>query len=117
MSNPAPVKRPRHLMDPDNPRRPSSGGMSLTQVQKWVLSSLAVTTILHLAVGLIVAAVAVEDGRTDAQVGLLVISGAFGVLAVAAGIAIHGRRLLTPWLLLGLIPAVVGIPLVFPGTL
>jgi hypothetical protein len=91
--------------------------MSLTQVQKWVLSSLAVTTILHLAAGLIVAAVAVDDSRIDARVGLLVIAGAFGVLAVAAGIAIHGRRLLTPWLLLGTIPAVVGIPLVFPGVL
>lgn len=117
MTTPAPVKRPRHLMDPDNPRRPSSGGMSLTQVQKWVMSSLAVTTILHLAVGLILAAAVVDEARTDARVGLLVIAGAFGVLAVVAGLAIHGRRLVSPWLLLGLLLPLAGIPFVFPGAL
>ena len=39
------------------------------------------------------------------------IAGAFGVLAVAAGLAIHKRPLLTPWLLLGLLPALVGLVL------
>jgi hypothetical protein len=41
-----------------------------------------------------------------------VIGGAFGVVAVAVGIAIHGRKVLTPWLLLGCVPLVVGLVLV-----
>ncbi|RYP85494.1 hypothetical protein EKO23_12070 [Nocardioides guangzhouensis] len=113
MSEPAPVKRRRHLMDPANPRRSSPGGMSLTQVQKWVMSTLAVTTILHLVVGLVVAAAVVDEDRLDAQVGLLIIAGAFGVLSVAAARAIHQKPLLTPWLALGAVPALVGIPFVF----
>jgi uncharacterized membrane protein len=113
MTDPPPIPRRRHLMDPDAPRRAQSGSMSLSQVQKWVMSSLAVTTILHLVVGLIVAAAVVGDDRLDAQVGLLLIAGAFGVLSIAAALAIHQRPLLSPWLALGLVPAAIGIPFVF----
>ena len=113
MSEQPPVKRRRHLMDPAAPRPAPSGSMSLSQVQKWVMSSLAVTTILHLAVGLIIAAAVVDDDRMDARVGLLVIAGCFGVLSVVAALAIHQKPLLSPWLLLGLVPAVVGIAFVF----
>src|SRR4051812_43029590 len=49
-------RRPRHLMDPNNLQRPQPGGMSLTRVQQWVLSALALTTVLHLSAGLVVAA-------------------------------------------------------------
>lgn len=110
-------KRPRHLMDPDNPRReirrPSdSGPMHLEPVQKWVLSALAFTTIIHLAGGLVIAAFYVDDSRTDAQIGLNVLAAAFGVIAVAVARAIHQKRLLSPWLLLGLLPGIVGLILV-----
>ena len=57
--------------------------MHLEPVQKWVLSILAATTIVHLAGGLVIAAMYVDDDRTDAQVGLNVLAGAFGVIAVA----------------------------------
>ncbi len=100
-----PRRRARHLMDPDNPVR-RSDPMSLSQVQKWILSILAVTTILHLAAGFAVAAV-VED-KQSSQVGLLVISAITGVMALFAGFAIHGRRLLSWWLLAGLVPAAAG---------
>ena len=103
-------------MDPDAPRRPSSSAAaqrSLTRVQRWVMSTLAVTTILHLAVGLIIAAAVVDDDRMDARVGLLIIAGCFGVLSVVAALAIHQKPLLSPWLLLGVVPAVVGIAFVF----
>ena len=105
--------RRRHLMDPDNPRPAQRGSMSLSSVQKWVMSSLAMTTILHLVVGLIVAAAVVEDDRLDAEIGLLLIAGAFGVLGIAAALAIHQRSLLSPWLALGLIPAAIGSYFVF----
>jgi len=104
----------RHLLDPNNlPQRTASQSMSLTQVQRWVLSVLAATTILHLAAGLVVAAAFVERDRLDARIGLLVIAGCFGVLAVAAGRAIHQKSLLSPWLLLGWLPAAIGAYVVF----
>jgi hypothetical protein len=83
--------------------------MSLSQVQKWVMSVLAVTTIEHLSAGLVVAAYFLSTGRPGARLGLLVIAGIVGMLAVAAGFLIHGRRPLSPWLLAGLVPALVGV--------
>jgi hypothetical protein len=85
--------------------------MSLGTVQKWVLSTLAATTILHLSVGFVVAA-AVSD-RLDAKIGLLLIGAAFGVIAFVAALLIHQHRVLSPWLLLGLVPCAVGAFLIF----
>jgi hypothetical protein len=105
-------------MDPDNPRREvvrntGSGTMSLEPVQRWVLSVLAATTIAHLAAGLVIAAIYIDDDRIDARIGLNIVAAAFGVLAVLAFRAIHQQRLLSPWLLLGLIPLVGGLWLTF----
>ncbi len=86
--------------------------MSLTSVQRWVMSVLAVTTIGHLAVGIVVGAAYVGDERAGADVGLLVIAGVLGVLGVAAGFLIHERSPFTPWLLVGTLPALVGAVLV-----
>lgn len=104
-----------HLLDLDAPRRvvkdPEKDARDLARVQRWVMSTLAVTTITHLVVGLVVAAVFL-DGPTGSRVGLSVIAGIFGAMAVAAGRAIHGKRLLSAWLLLGLVPAAAGLWLV-----
>jgi len=105
-------------MDPDNPRREvvsntGSGTLALEPVQKWVLSVLAATTIAHLSVGLVIAAMYVDDHRTDARIGLNVVAAAFGVLAVMAFRAIHQKSLLSVWLLLGLVPGVIGLWLTF----
>lgn len=101
-------------MDPANPVRPVNDH-ALTRVQRWVMSTLAVSTILHLAVGLIVAALHLPADATASRVGLTVIAGVFGALAVAAGLAIHRRSPLSPWLLLGAVPTAVGLVLVLPG--
>lgn len=101
----------RHLMTPGSPRQRNHEPMSIGRVQRWVLSTLAATTILHLSIGLVVAA-AFSD-RTDAQVGLLVIGAAFGVIAMVAALLIHQRSPLSPWLLLGLLPSLVGSWFVF----
>jgi hypothetical protein len=109
---PEATQRPRkHLMVPGEPAPHRPDAMSLGRVQKWVLSTLAVSTIFHLAAGLVVAALYVDT--LDAQIGLLAISGAFGMIAIAVGVLIHQRSPLTPWLALGLIPPAVGAFLVF----
>ena len=104
--------RPRkHLMVPGEPPRQRADAISLSRVQRWVISTLAVSTIFHLAAGLVLAAMYVDT--LDAQIGLLAISGAFGVIAMAVGVLIHQKSPLTPWLALGLVPPAIGVLLVF----
>ena len=115
MTEPAPPRR-RHLMDPNAPRPVrdhESENKSLTRVQRRVMSALVVTTLFHLVMGLIIAALFIDDPRPGAQVGLCLIAGAFGVIAVAVAFVIHGRKPLTPWLLVGLIPSAIGIYLIY----
>lgn len=106
-----------HLLDMNAPRRivedPEKDARDLARVQKWVMSVLAVTTVLHLVVGLVVAAVMLDDSPDSSRIGLNVIAGIFGAIAVATGLAIHGRKILSPWLLLGLVPTAVGLWLTF----
>ena len=108
-----PVRRPRHLLDPNDLHRShrtsQSSTESLTNVQRWVMSVLAATTILHFAGGLVVAAVFMDESRLGARIGLIVIAAFIGMLAIATGRLIHAKSPLTPWLLLGLIPAAVGL--------
>ncbi len=96
----------KHLMTPGQPRPQQRQSMSLTNVQRWVMSSLVAITILHLSAGLVLAAY-VND-RPGGKVGLLIISAAFGVLAFEAAVLIHRRGPLSWWLLLGLVPPLVG---------
>lgn len=104
-----------HLLDMNAPRRvvadPEKDARDLARVQRWVMSTLAVTTILHLVVGLVVAAVMLDDAPDSSKIGLNVIAGIFGAIAVATGLAIHGRRILSPWLLLGVVPTAIGLVL------
>lgn len=113
MSQPPAPRVRRHLIDPANPRRPAPRAMGIGQVQKWVLSILAVTTILHLAAGLVVAAVFLDEARTDGRVGLNVIAALIGVGAVAAFRGIHQWSILSPWLAVGLLPGAVGLWVTF----
>ena len=102
-------KRPRHLMDPNNPIRPVND-KSLTNVQRWIMSVLVVFTIAHLAVGIVVAAVMVDT--RSAQIGLSIIAGLFGLLGVVAGQLIHRHDPRNAWLLVGVLPTAVGLFLV-----
>lgn len=105
-----PVRVAKHLMTPGQPRVVRES-MSIGTVQKWVLSALAATTIMHMAGGLVLAAAFLDS--TGKQVAMLVIATAFGVLAVVAALLIHQVRVLSPWLLLGLLPTVVGVYFIF----
>lgn len=110
MDSPEPTrKRPRHLMDPANPQRPSVDSPEITRVRQWVLSVLVATTILHLSAGLAVAGVLTNGSRPGAGVGLCVLSAICGVGAVLAARLIHQRRPVSWWLLCGLVPSLVGL--------
>ena len=101
----------KHLMTPGQPRPQQRYNTSLTSVQRWVMSTLVATTILHLSVGVVVAAY--FSDRLDSQIGLLVISALFGLIAFGAALLIHKRSPLSWWLLPGLVPALVGAYLLF----
>ncbi|MDO9456273.1 hypothetical protein [Nocardioides sp.] len=104
-------RRAKHLIDPTAPRKQTSPDdlARLERVQRTVMSVLVGTTIFHLSVGLVIAAVVIDDSERVAQVGLCLLGGAFGVVAIAAAFAIHRRALVSPWLLLGFVPTFVGL--------
>lgn len=107
-----PPRRARHLMDPHAPRPQrdhAAEQKNLTRVQRWVMSVLAVTTVLHMSGALVLFAVTLDDPQPGARVGLCVLAGAFGVIAVALARVIHGRSAVTPWLLLGTLPTLLGL--------
>lgn len=97
---PRPPRRPRHLIDPADLGKPRRSAAelraereSLNRVRRWVASILIVTTILHLAAGLAIAAWLLPGHRPGARIGLLIIAGFFAAVAVASGIRLaQGRR-------------------------
>lgn len=102
--------RRKHLMDPAAPPAPPDPAdlERLQRVQRIVISALVFTTVLHLAVGLVVAADHVAADRIDAQVALILLGTVAMVLGVAATLAILRRPVLSPWLATGLLTAVLG---------
>lgn len=115
MTEPPPPRR-RHLIDPNAPRPVrdhAAETRSVSRVQRWVVSVLVVTTIFHLVMGLIIAALLLDEPRPGARVGLCLIAGAFGMIALAVAFVIHNKSPFTPWLLVGAIPSAVGIFLVY----
>jgi hypothetical protein len=95
-------------MVPGQPRPRSRRSTSITTVQRWVMSSLAFITIEHLAGGIVLAAILLAGSRPGAQAGLLTVASGFGAVAVAAVLLIHQKRLLSPWLVLAVLPWAVG---------
>jgi hypothetical protein len=80
--------------------------VQIERVQRWVMSSLALTTALIFAGGLVVLAGAAD--RAGAKPGLLVIAAVVGLMAMVGVRALNEARLLSPWLLVGVLPAAVG---------
>ena len=69
------------------------------------MSALVLTVCAVFATGLAILSGTVD--RAGARPGLLFISGIVGLMAMAGMRAINLKRILTPWLLLGLLPAVL----------
>ncbi len=101
----------KHLMTSGQPRPQRRDSMSIGSVQRWVMSVLITTTILHLSAGVVVAAY--FSDKVVSQVGLLVISALFGLIAFEAALLIHKHRPVSWWLLPGLLPALAGAYLIF----
>ena len=97
-------------MDPANPVR-QVNDRSLTQVQRWVMSALAVVTILHLSVGMVIGAWFIDESADLSRFGLCVIGGLFGIVAAAVGRLIHQKPIASAWLALGFLPGLLGIVL------
>lgn len=101
-------------MDPAHPVRQVNDA-HFTQVQRWVVSVLAVTTIGHLSVGLVIGALFLDVDAPVSRFGVCVIGGLFGVVAAGVGRLIHQKPIPSPWLAVGFLPGVVGIGLVLAG--
>ncbi len=115
---PTTTPRARHLMDPNAPRKRATPEdlERLARVQRWVMSVLVSTTIFHLSVGLVIGAAFIDDSERVAQVGLCILGGAFGVIAVLAAFAIHKKAITAARvaiaLAIGSIPTLVGLYLI-----
>jgi hypothetical protein len=79
--------------------------VQVERVQRWVMSALLLTVCTLFATGMAILSGTVD--RPGARPGLLLISGVVGLMAMAGMRAINVKRILTPWLLLGLLPAVI----------
>ena len=80
--------------------------MEVERVQRWVMSALLLTVMLIFAGGL--ALLSSSSSQPGARPGLLGMAAVVGVLGVLGVRVIHSKSLLTPWLLVGLLPAVLG---------
>jgi hypothetical protein len=89
--------------------------LHITKVQQWVASALLLVIGLTPAVALawVSLLMDLEEGARDRAVGLWVFSSVWGVATMAGVLLIHRRSPLSPWLLLGVIPAAVVAPQLF----
>ncbi len=79
--------------------------MQVERVQRWVASALVLTVATLFATGMAILSGTVD--RAGARPGLLTISSVVGLMAMSGVRVINSRRVLSPWLLLGLLPAAV----------
>lgn len=111
MSEPRP--RPSHLIDLNAPRptaeERAADKARLERVQRWVMSSLVVITLMHFSGGLVLAAMFLNDPTTGAKIGLCILAGVLTSLSVAIALAIHKRNMVSPWLGLGLVTTAIGL--------
>jgi hypothetical protein len=79
--------------------------VQVERVQRWVASALVLTVATLFATGMAILSGTVD--RAGARPGLLTISSVVGLMAMSGVRVINSRRVLSPWLLLGLLPAAV----------
>lgn len=89
--------------------------MHITKVQQWVASALLLVVGLTPTVALawVSLLMNLEEGARDRAVGLWAFSAVWGIATIAGVLLIHRRSPLSPWLLIGVVPAVVVAPDLF----
>lgn len=89
--------------------------MEITKVQQWVASMVLWVVGFGMAVPLALVSVWMGDegGWRGNAIGMWGMSGVVGMLTLAGTLVIHRRCVLSPWLLLGLIPPAVAWPYLF----
>jgi len=87
--------------------------MSLTRVQQWVASTVILIVGMGIAIPLAGVSPFMEEGQgaPGAAAGLWVMSAVWGVATMVGVLVVLRHRVLSPWLLLGIIPAVSVLPL------
>jgi hypothetical protein len=113
-----PRRRSKHLLDLNKPpghRQAQRPSMSLTRVQQWVATTVILIVGMGIAIPLAGISPFIEEGQgaPGAAVGLWVMSVVWGLATMVGALVVLGHRLLSPWLLLGVVPAVSVLPLMF----
>lgn len=81
--------------------------MHVVRVQRWIISALVLTTALHFIGGLLILAITLD--RPDAFWVLTTISTIVAVLSILGVRVLNELKLLTPWLLVAVIPFAVAL--------
>ena len=86
--------------------------MSLIRVQQWVASTVILIVGMGIAIPLAAVSPLMEEGEgaPGAAVGLWVMSAIWGVATMVGVLVVLRHRLLSLWLLLGVLPAAVALP-------
>jgi hypothetical protein len=80
--------------------------VEVERVQRWVMSALLVTVCFILASGLaLLSATSVQANARPALLSMSLVVGLVGIVGVRL---VNAKSLVTPWLLLGVLPAVLG---------
>ena len=89
--------------------------MSLTRVQQWVASTVIFIVGMGIAIPLAGISPFIEEGQgaPGAAAGLWAMSVIWGLATIVGILVVLRHRVLSPWLLLGIIPAVAVLPLMF----
>jgi hypothetical protein len=80
--------------------------MDVVRVQRWIASALVMTVAFLFAGGVAIASATSE--QPGARPGLLTMSTVVGLVALIGVRLINAKPVLTPWLVLGALPAVFG---------
>ena len=84
--------------------------MNIIRVQRWVASALTLTVAYVWIAGMVLGALyTVDQSRHDAQVMIMVMAAVVGIAAIVGVRLINDLPWLTPWLVVGVLPAAVGL--------
>jgi len=82
--------------------------MSITSVQRWIMSAMVLVTVEFHAAAVVLAAVFLHASGAANRIGLLVIATVLAGGGVVAFRLIHQKPPVSPWLLTAVLPATVG---------